>query len=231
MQDTKQYELEELLAEANRLRRADAELANTAAFNSRTIYYYVQEGLLPGRSGRRGPGTRYSQQFLYKLLLIRRLQKETTLKLSDIREVMARIQPDSLKAVALGEESIEVASVVSYAEATQVAQTREDRTMLQRSVLSESDRDVASFAANEPQAQLVPDYGAPTQPKMPQQASVKADAFEDHSVPTLSPGNRIASVGIDGDGIATTFPLGEGAELVIRQPLTGKQMRQLENIA
>jgi len=104
----KTYELSELVAEANSLLKLIPDLADTAEFTERTVYYYVQQGLLPRRSGRRGPGTRYPEHFVYRLLFIRRLQKEESLTLAHIRQTLASVPDETIRAVALGEEPLEV---------------------------------------------------------------------------------------------------------------------------
>ena len=103
------YTLPELLEKANALRERIPELADTPAFTERTVYYYVQQRLLPRRAGQRGPGTRYPEAFLHRLLFIRRLQKEKALSLAHIREALHRVPPDTIRAVALGEEPLEIA--------------------------------------------------------------------------------------------------------------------------
>ncbi|NNC55562.1 MAG: MerR family transcriptional regulator [Pseudomonadales bacterium] len=221
MQDSKKYELDELLSEANRLRADDPELANTTPFNARTVYYYVQEGLLPGRSGTRGPGTRYSEQFLYRLLVIRRLQKETTLKLSDIRQVMDGIAADTLKAVALGQEPISVRGVPTREMARRVARERDETTMLlrqPRSIIREQGTPGAFSAADS--------FSMEDASAVPYSPSDEPDP-EQMTLATTSAAARVKN----STSVKHTFPLADNAELVIRQNLSGKQMRQLENIA
>lgn len=50
------------------------ELSRRAGVNSRTVRYYVQEGLLPAPD--RGRGARYTDEHLDRIRLIRRLQEE-----------------------------------------------------------------------------------------------------------------------------------------------------------
>lgn len=92
--NAKTMELAELLDEANRQREQIPELADTDPFTERTFYYYVQQGLLPRSSRRRGPGTTYPPEFVDRLLLIRRLQKEQGLTLSNIRGVLDSTDAD-----------------------------------------------------------------------------------------------------------------------------------------
>ena len=70
-----------------------SDLEARSGFDKRTIAYYVQESLLP-KVGRRGPRTRYSQEFLDRLLFIRQVRdlqdagKLRAVTLSEIREVI-----------------------------------------------------------------------------------------------------------------------------------------------
>ena len=87
-----------------------SELVERSGFDKRTIAYYVQEKLLP-RVGRRGPKTRYSQEFLDRLMFIRRLRdlqdsgRLRPVTLSEIREVI-----QSLSAEEVGRASTESVS-------------------------------------------------------------------------------------------------------------------------
>jgi DNA-binding transcriptional MerR regulator len=82
-----------------------SELESESGFDKRTIAYYVQEDLLP-RIGRRGRSTRYPQEFLDRLLFIRRvrdLQDEGGLRavtLGEIRSVVAALSPGEVRALA-----------------------------------------------------------------------------------------------------------------------------------
>lgn len=67
------------------------QLVELSGFDKRTIAYYIQEKLLTG-AGRRGPRTRYSQEFLDRLMLIRRvrdLQDAGQLRAVTLREIRA----------------------------------------------------------------------------------------------------------------------------------------------
>jgi DNA-binding transcriptional MerR regulator len=100
--------LAEVLERANALREKLPELADTDPFTERTFYYYVQQGLLPRASRRRGPGTTYPAHFVPRLLFIRRLQKEESLTLSHIRGILERVDSRTLEEVAFGRENVEV---------------------------------------------------------------------------------------------------------------------------
>ncbi len=77
------------------------ELAAAAGVTTRTIRYYVQQGLLPS-SETRGPGARYDRAHLDRLVLIKRLQAQH-LPLAEIRKrlegLTAQQLRDSLEAV------------------------------------------------------------------------------------------------------------------------------------
>jgi DNA-binding transcriptional MerR regulator len=51
------------------------ELSDRAGVTTRTVRYYIQQGLLPAPEAQ-GPSTRYGQGHLDRLLLIRQLQRE-----------------------------------------------------------------------------------------------------------------------------------------------------------
>ena len=61
-----------------------ADLARMADVTPRTIRYYVAQGLLPSPDAA-GPATRYSDEHLARLRLIRRMQRDH-LPLAEIRE-------------------------------------------------------------------------------------------------------------------------------------------------
>ncbi len=69
------------------------ELETRSGFDKRTIAYYIQESLLP-KVGRRGRRTRYPEQFLDRLMFIRRIRelqdagRLRAVTLREIRDVM-----------------------------------------------------------------------------------------------------------------------------------------------
>jgi DNA-binding transcriptional MerR regulator len=77
------------------------ELVDRSGFDKRTIAYYVQERLLP-RVGRRGPRTRYSQDFLDRLMFIRRIRdlqdsgRLRAVMLSEIRDVIQSLSTEEV---------------------------------------------------------------------------------------------------------------------------------------
>jgi DNA-binding transcriptional MerR regulator len=63
------------------------ELADLAGVTPRTVRYYMSQGLLPS-SGSSGPGAKYDDAHLARLLLVRKLQREH-LPLAEIRQRLA----------------------------------------------------------------------------------------------------------------------------------------------
>jgi DNA-binding transcriptional MerR regulator len=74
-----------------------AELADLADVTPRTVRYYVAQGLLPAPSGA-GPGARYDESHLLRLLLIRRLQAAHQ-PLAEIRRRLAAMTAEEIEAV------------------------------------------------------------------------------------------------------------------------------------
>lgn len=81
------------------------ELAEQAQTSVRTVRYYITENLLPG-PGSRGKGATYTEEHLRRLRLIRRLT-ERRAPLAEIRDVMARVTDDEVRAL-LAEEDARV---------------------------------------------------------------------------------------------------------------------------
>lgn len=79
------------------------ELAAQTDTSVRTIRYYIAEKMLPG-PGSRGKGAIYTEEHLLRLRLIRRLTERRE-PLAEIREMMARITDDEVRAL-LAEEDI-----------------------------------------------------------------------------------------------------------------------------
>jgi DNA-binding transcriptional MerR regulator len=72
----------------------------------RTMYRYVEKGLLPG--ARRGPGASYDESTIDKLVFAKQLQAKTRLSLDEIREIVDQLSPSVIEAVARGREPLEV---------------------------------------------------------------------------------------------------------------------------
>ena len=60
------------------------QLCDIAGVTSRTVYFYIQQGLLP-HAGTHGPGAKYERRHLARLQLVKLLQREH-LPLAEIRE-------------------------------------------------------------------------------------------------------------------------------------------------
>jgi DNA-binding transcriptional MerR regulator len=79
-----------------------AELTKLSGFDRRTIVFYLQQGLLP-RPGRRGPNTRYPDECLARLRLVRGLKdlqdqgRCGTITLADMRELIAALEPYAIR--------------------------------------------------------------------------------------------------------------------------------------
>jgi DNA-binding transcriptional MerR regulator len=76
-----------------------SELSALSDVPSRTIRYYIAQGLLPA-PGREGPSTRYDEAFLARLRLIKQL-RATHLPLAEIRKRLAVLSDE--EAIALAE--------------------------------------------------------------------------------------------------------------------------------
>jgi DNA-binding transcriptional MerR regulator len=79
---------------SSKLLYTTAELADLANVTPRTVRYYVANGLLPS-SGRPGPGAKFGNDHLARILLIRRLQRDH-LPLAEIRRRLESLGEDSL---------------------------------------------------------------------------------------------------------------------------------------
>ncbi len=77
------------------------ELEELTGFDRRTVSYYISEGLLP-KVGRRGPKTRYGQEFVDRLKFIERVKelqdagKLPSVKLEDIARLLNRLEEDEM---------------------------------------------------------------------------------------------------------------------------------------
>ena len=71
-----------------------SELADLAGVTTRTVRYYLSQGLLPA-VGQSGPGSKYDDRHLARLRLIRRLQSEH-LPLAEIRRRLDTLDDDEI---------------------------------------------------------------------------------------------------------------------------------------
>lgn len=89
------------------------EVEERTGFDKRTIAYYVQEGLLP-KVGRRGPRTRYSRQFLDRLLFIKKtrdLQDQGlmgSMTLGEIKDLFDEVPDWTIHNIVTGKEPLQV---------------------------------------------------------------------------------------------------------------------------
>lgn len=87
------------------------EIEQRTGFDKRTIAYYVQQGLLP-KVGRRGPKTRYPQLFMDRLQFVNMIRKKQdlgelgSLTLSDIRDILNQVSPETIAGVVAGEDPL-----------------------------------------------------------------------------------------------------------------------------
>ncbi len=71
------------------------ELADLAGVTPRTVRYYLSSGLLPG-VGPSGPGSKYGEEHLRRLRLIRRLQRDH-LPLAEIRRRLDELDDEAIR--------------------------------------------------------------------------------------------------------------------------------------
>jgi DNA-binding transcriptional MerR regulator len=75
-----------------------SELADLAGVTTRTIHYYIQQGLLPA-AARTGPGPKYHSGHLARLMLIKRLQR-SHLPLAAIARRLKALSDDDVQRLA-----------------------------------------------------------------------------------------------------------------------------------
>lgn len=195
-------ELSELLEQANRLKDSIPELADTDEFTDRTVYYYAQQGLLPRASRRRGPGTRYPADFVDRLLFIRRLQKEQSLTLANIREVMDSVSPRTIHEVGRGIEPLEIRIGGDYAAA-------------------DVDRHSEALALDSPLNMMSDDFDRTKfsgrgETVAARTAALRPTTVEDSSDNRGTYGGR--------------YRVGSDAELTVNKPLTPLQEKRVEQV-
>jgi DNA-binding transcriptional MerR regulator len=89
------------------------EIEERTGFDKRTIAYYVQEGLLP-KVGRRGPKTRYSRQFLDRLMFVRKTRdlqdrgRMGTMTLGEIKELFDKLPERTIHDIVTGKKPLDV---------------------------------------------------------------------------------------------------------------------------
>ncbi len=89
------------------------ELATIAGVTPRTVRYYISVGLLPS-PGQVGPGTRYGEDVLQRVRLIRRLQDQH-LPLAEIRtRIEGLADADVAEALDTGNVDLDAGSALDY---------------------------------------------------------------------------------------------------------------------
>lgn len=76
------------------MRYTIADLERETGISTRTIRYYIAEGLLQPAYGR-GPSATYDSDHLLRLMLIQQL-KETRLPLAEIKERLSQLTPEDI---------------------------------------------------------------------------------------------------------------------------------------
>ncbi|MFN2397365.1 MAG: MerR family transcriptional regulator [Gemmatimonadaceae bacterium] len=88
------------------------ELSDQAGVTSRTVRYYIQQGLLSSPEAR-GPGTRYGRSHLDRLNLIKRLQREH-LPLAEIRRRLEKLDDRAVRELLRTADEQPKSSALSY---------------------------------------------------------------------------------------------------------------------
>lgn len=88
------------------------ELAEKAGVTKRTIHYYMGRGLLPPPEGA-GLGTTYSDEHLYRIMLVRKLQ-DAWLPLDEIKKRINGMRLDEVKAGLAPGEPVVMEDSYSY---------------------------------------------------------------------------------------------------------------------
>ena len=88
------------------------ELTEATGLKPRTIYYYVQEKIIPGPTGA-GSSARYGEEHRIKLLLIKKLQDEQRMNLRVIRNILEDIEfmhvpMPGVPAIPSGEDELDI---------------------------------------------------------------------------------------------------------------------------
>lgn len=100
------------------------ELAEKAGVTKRTVHYYISRGLLPPPEGA-GLATTYSDEHLYRIMLIKKMQDEY-LPLDEIRRRIRSIAlADVMKAIESGDVTAAEESNGSYSEGSNTGNTYE----------------------------------------------------------------------------------------------------------
>jgi DNA-binding transcriptional MerR regulator len=148
------------------------ELADRADVTTRTIRYYVDQGVLPPPE--RGRPAEYTEEHVARLALIKRL-KEQYLPLEEIRDILQFARPDEVERLAQMQTAQEetrhnLSSAADYISG--VLQRGEVREELKRKAAAPTPAQAPSPPA--PGAMLAPQYGPlPTRRREPEGATAQ----------------------------------------------------------
>jgi DNA-binding transcriptional MerR regulator len=221
-----------------------ADLARLADVTTRTIRYYVAQGLLPSPEAA-GPATRYGEGHLARLLLIKRLQRDH-LPLAEIRGRLER----------MGDEEVRVLLDATDSVAPEPSQSGQETLFYVRSLMAKSgvsprtqdraaETPAAYPAASTPPIRpipgaaalhaLKPPTGAPPagffmDPEAEERREAPADPAPTAGAPPDASSRRVACDRSTWERLV----LGPDVELHVRRPLdrvTNKRVDQLTRIA
>lgn len=179
------------------------ELADAAGVTTRTIRYYVAQGLLPSPATR-GPGARYDRGHLDRLQLIKRLQRQH-LPLAEIRRQLESLDDAGVReALRSTPEAPKHSSALSYVRALLEKETPSPPNLAEL-----PSRRMARGLA-EPAPNLFSKSEAMTVPPEKSAASISAHKAK--------------------RSIWDRVTLSEDVELHVRRPLTREQNRQVEQL-
>jgi DNA-binding transcriptional MerR regulator len=222
-----------------------ADLARLADVTTRTIRYYVAQGLLPSTEAA-GPATRYGEGHLARLRLIKRLQREH-LPLAEIRGRLER----------MGDEEVQAVLDVTDSVSPEPSQSGEDTLSYVRALMAKSGvsprtseraaetpaaypaapaapiRSIPGLAAlnalqpptSEPPAGFTPDSDGGGRPEAPALPAIAGPAPAPLSSPRPTAGDR---------STWERLVLSPDVELHVRRPVdrvTNKRVDQLARVA
>jgi DNA-binding transcriptional MerR regulator len=131
------------------------ELEELTGFDRRTVSYYISEGLLP-KVGRRGPKTRYGQEFIDRLKFIQRVKdlqdagKLPSATLSDIATILDSLSADDIGAVMKSQRRLQEMFAASMAQLEasppDMLKSESDSTVMQSPESVDDDADLVSMS-------------------------------------------------------------------------------------
>ena len=194
-----------------------SELANAVGVTTRTIRYYVSQGLIPSPATR-GPGTRYDRGHLDRLQLIRRLQRQH-FPLAEIRKQLESLDDAGVRQVLRSApEPPKQSSALSYVRDLLGKATEKSGNLPTQPLahLRQSDPEPAPhFFRESMSATMRPVSASPASPASPASSASAAPT------PLSRPAGRSTW-----DHVA----LSRDVELHVRRPLTREQNRQVEQL-